>query len=274
MHASAEYRRHLTGVLVRRAAAARLRDGGGVRELSLTVNGRARARARRRSTPAVGLPPALARPARHARRLRARRLRRLHGAARRPRRALLPDARRPGRGLPRRDGRVAGRSGGPALAAAGLVPAPPRAAVRLLHARHPHERRRAAGRRRHADAARDRGAALGPPLPLHGLRVDRGCHRRGRGDRARESRRASPGLRGAPSRALALVDGERRATYARAARRGARAPPAAWPRAASRPGDRVAATLKNRFETVSCTGRRSGWAPSSSRSTGACGPTS
>ena len=40
MHASAEYRRHLTGVLVTRARRARLRDGGRVREVALTVNGR------------------------------------------------------------------------------------------------------------------------------------------------------------------------------------------------------------------------------------------
>ena len=43
-------------------------------------------------------------PLRHARRLRARRLRRLHGAARRPPGALVPDPRRPG-GRPRRSRR-------------------------------------------------------------------------------------------------------------------------------------------------------------------------
>ena len=101
-----------------------------------------------------------------------------------------------------------------------------------------------------ADAARDRGAALGPPLPLHRLRADRRCHRRGRGDRAREPRRASPGLRGAPSRGARArrrraARDLRRAARARA--RGGRRPALRW---ASRPGDRVAAALKNRLETA------------------------
>ena len=41
MHASAEYRRHLTGVLDPACCRARLRIGGHMRELSLTINGRA-----------------------------------------------------------------------------------------------------------------------------------------------------------------------------------------------------------------------------------------
>ena len=73
---------------------------------------------------------------------------------------------------------------------------------------------RAARGRRHADAARDRGAALGPPLPLHGLRVDRGCHRRGRGDRGVNLGEHLLACAERHPEALALVDGERRATYA------------------------------------------------------------
>ena len=58
--------------------------------------------ARRRAAPAaVRFPAPHARPHRHACRLRARRVRRLHGAARRRQRARLPDVRRAGRRLPR-----------------------------------------------------------------------------------------------------------------------------------------------------------------------------
>ena len=67
----------------------------------------------------------------------------------------------------------------------------------------------------------------------------------------RESRRAPPGVRRAPSR------GASRSSTASVARRtpscspSSRArPPADWPRAACGPGDRVAAALKNRFETA------------------------
>ena len=49
--------------------------------------------------------------------------------------------------------------------------------------------------------------------------------------------------------ALALVDGERRITYAELLAARARRP-AAWLRAASRAGDHVAAALKNRLETA------------------------
>ena len=64
--------------------------------VDVTVNGR---RYREAVEPRLLLSDFLrhARPHRHARRLRARRLRRLHGAARRRRRALVPAARRPGR---------------------------------------------------------------------------------------------------------------------------------------------------------------------------------
>ena len=93
-----------------------------------------RRRGGRAATAPDRLPPASPRAHRHARRLRARRLRRVH---RPPRRRLGPrllPARGPGRRLDGGDGRVA-RRGRDALAAARGVQAPPRAPVRLLHAR-------------------------------------------------------------------------------------------------------------------------------------------
>ena len=65
--------------------------------------------------------------------------------------------------------------------AAGGVPTPPRAPVRVLHAGDPHGGDRPPGAR-DADARRDRRHALRAPLPLHRLRADR---RRDRGGRAR-----------------------------------------------------------------------------------------
>ena len=57
-------------------------------------------RGRRAAPAAVGLPAPLAAPDRDPRRLRARRLRRLHGAGRRAERPLVPDVRGPGRTAP------------------------------------------------------------------------------------------------------------------------------------------------------------------------------
>ena len=75
--------------------------------------------------------------------------------------------------------------------------------------------------------------------------------------------------------ALAIV-GRRAAGDLRRAALGARARrPAAWLRVASRPGDRVAGDAQESHrDGRPVLGRRSGSAPSSSRSTGACGPTS
>ncbi len=134
-------------------------------------------RRRRRAAPAPDrLPPPPPRAHRHARRLRARRLRRLHRAARRRLGPRLLPARGPGRRLGGGDGRVARRRRD-ALAAPGRLQAPPRAPVRLLHPGHPDRRRRPA-LPRPAVARGDRRHALGPPLPLHRLRADR---RRDRG---------------------------------------------------------------------------------------------
>ena len=98
---------------------------------------RRRARGRGRAAhAAVGLHPRPG-PDRHEGRLRARRLRRLHGAARRRAGALLPDARRPGRRLRRPHDR-----GPRARPAAGVLPRAPRAPVRVLHRGHPDDARR------------------------------------------------------------------------------------------------------------------------------------
>ena len=103
--------------------------------------------------------------------------------------------------------------------------------------------------RRHADAARDRGAALGPPLPLHRLRADRGRHRRGRGERGVNLGEHLLACAERHPEALAIVDGEQRATYAELLER-ARAAAGGLAGARRRPGDRVAAALKNRIETA------------------------
>ncbi len=75
-----------------------------------------------------------ARPDRHARRLRRRRMRRLLGARGRCARQVVPDARRPGQQTRGDDGRGPG-TGGPAAPGAGGVRQELCAAVRLLHAR-------------------------------------------------------------------------------------------------------------------------------------------
>ena len=143
------------------------------------------ARRRSRPAPAVGLPPRRPRAAGDARRMRARRVRRLHRPARRRGRTLLPPAGPPGRRRTHPDrGRARGRGRRPhAPSAPGGLPAPLRPPVRLLHRRHPDGRRRAPRRapppvRCAAGPGGDPPPPLGPPLPLHGLRADRGRHRR------------------------------------------------------------------------------------------------
>ena len=87
----------------------------------------------RAAPPSLRLPPAPPRPHRDARRLRARCLRRVHGAARRRGGALVPPPRGAGRRQRGRHGRGA-RGHRAADAAAGGVPPAPRAPVRVLHA--------------------------------------------------------------------------------------------------------------------------------------------
>ena len=162
----------------------------------------------------------------------------------------LPDARRAGRGPPRRDGR--GRSPTPtgplsalqdafrrhhALQCGFCTPGILMSAAELL----------AEGGG--ADAARDRGAALGPPLPLHRLRADRGRHRRGRGYAGVNLGEHLLACAERHPDALAIVDGEQRATYAELLAR-ARAAAGGLAALGVAPGDRVAAALKNRIETA------------------------
>ena len=79
------------------------------------------------------LPARALRPDRHPPRLRARRLRRVHGPARRGGRPLLPHVRRAGRRRRGHHGRGHRRSRRHAVGGAGGVPRAPRAAVRVLH---------------------------------------------------------------------------------------------------------------------------------------------
>ena len=94
---------------------------------------------------------------RHPPRLRARHLRRLHGAGGRRAGPGLPGVRGAGRRDRGPHGGGAGRRGAAVRPAAG-VQRSARAAVRVLHARLPHARRGLPGRDRPADAALDGGA--------------------------------------------------------------------------------------------------------------------
>ena len=126
---------------------------------------------------------------RHPCRLRARRVRRLHGPRRRPARAVLPDVRGVGGRARRDDG--GGARGPRRLArpgAAGL-PRVPRPAVRLLHARLPHHDH---GLYRRAPRPEPRGRSRGDrrqPVPLHRLPEHRASVLRA----AEISRSATPG---------------------------------------------------------------------------------
>ena len=154
------------------------------RLLKLYVNGRAREDAV--ADDAAGRLPARDRgPHRHQARLRRRRMRRLHGAGRRRAAPRLPDAGRELRRTPHRDDREPRRTGRPDERAAAGLPREARHAVRLLHARHDHERRGAAAHESAADRGRDPRGARRQPVPLHRLRQD---HRVGAVRRPRRSR--------------------------------------------------------------------------------------
>ena len=98
------------------------------------VNGVPRTATRAGPPAALRLPAPRPRPHRHPRRLRARRLRRLHGAGRRPADAVVPDVRREAAGARGHHGRGiwhdARRRPEPGAAGLRRVPRPP---VRLLH---------------------------------------------------------------------------------------------------------------------------------------------
>src|SRR6478735_3743400 len=158
---------------------------------------RAPLRRRARSPAALGLPAPRPRADRHPRRLRARRLRRLHRPRRRPADALVPHVRRHGAG-PRDHHRR-----GPLLGArrarrpdrridepgpAGLRRVP-RAPVRLLHTGLPHDRHGLPRGEPLADERASTRGDLGQPLPLHRLPE----HRQERPARRRDQGRAGGG---------------------------------------------------------------------------------
>ena len=153
----ARRKKHLAGVLLRRVAL-QLAGGGRMSEhhaRRYRTHGERRdgARERRGAQDAGRFPARRARPHRQPCRLRARRVRRLHGAARRRDRARLPDARGAVRRRNGRDHRRRVRLRRDRRPAGGLRAAQ-RAAVRLLHARHAAHRRRAARRAAACRAAR------------------------------------------------------------------------------------------------------------------------
>src|SRR6185437_6978791 len=125
-------------------------------------------------------------PHRHARRLRAWRLRRLHAAHRRRDLARLPRLRRPARRFDGRNCRRAFRQRRNRRSP-GAIPRAERAAMRLLHCRHAGGVGRAAAPRRGAEPRRDPRVSLRQLLPLHRLSGD---HRRGRGGVPRPRRKA------------------------------------------------------------------------------------
>src|SRR6476661_625310 len=158
---------------------------------------RAPLRRRARSPAALGLPAPRPRADRHPRRLRARRLRRLHRPRRRPADALVPHVRRHGAG-PRDHHRR-----GPLLGArrarrpdrrvdepgpAGLRRVP-RAPVRLLHPGLPHDRHGLSRGEPLTDERASTRGDLGQPLPLHRLPE----HRQERPARRRDQGRAGGG---------------------------------------------------------------------------------
>jgi carbon-monoxide dehydrogenase medium subunit len=124
---------------------------------------------RPRPPPVVGLPAPRPRPHRHPRRLRARRVRGVHGARRRAADARVPDVRRQ-RATPRGDDdrghRQRPREPQPGAAGLHRVPRP---AVRVLHPRVRHDDHGLPrGQPRPHPRAGPRGD-LGQPVPLHGV---------------------------------------------------------------------------------------------------------
>ncbi len=118
-------------------------------------------------------------PDRHPSRLRARHLRHVHGAGRRPGGPVLPAVRLSARRRRGADRGGPGPAGGAAPAAAGVRP-PPRAAVRLLHARVPAQRLRPTPPPARGEAGRARRGAVRRPVPLHRLPEHPQRRRRGR----------------------------------------------------------------------------------------------
>ena len=136
VHASAEYRKHVGAHLVERALDRALGARAWLSTPStFTVNGESHSGSRRGAQDARRLPPRGLRAHRHAPRVRARRVRRVHGPRRRRGRALVPDVRGAGRRRRHHDHRGHRSRRRFARPGAGGVPPGPRAAVRVLHAR-------------------------------------------------------------------------------------------------------------------------------------------
>src|SRR6185295_4498438 len=186
---------------------------------------------------------------RDARRLRARRVRRVHRSPRRRSGPVLPPARRAGRRRSDRDGRRArGERRPPSVA--GVLSKASRVAVRLLHVRHPDGRGRSAREpRRDADAGRDRRHGLRASLPLHWVRADRRRDRGSGGELVNLARSLDYAAERHPERE-AVVDGGVRLDYAELRGRAARLAGALVELGLER-GERLAAVLRNRHETVS-----------------------
>src|SRR5262249_17107170 len=134
---------------------------------------------RRGAAVARALPARRPRPHGHPRRLRHRQLRRVHGPLQRRACEELHAARDPDRRCVDRDGRepCVGRR---ADRTAAVVLRPPRASVRLLHARDADERDGAVAREPGPERGRDPQGDPGQYLPLHGLREHRRSREGGR----------------------------------------------------------------------------------------------
>src|SRR6478609_10556828 len=148
---------------------------------------------------AIGLPAPRPGPHRYARRLRARRLRRVHRARRRQADAVVPDVRRHGPGPRdhhRRGHRQRPRGDEPGAAGVRRVP---RAAVRFLHTGVHHDDHRLPRREPRPHPRGGPGGHLGKPVPLHGVPEHRQGRRSCRRDPprgTRAARRPGAGLRG------------------------------------------------------------------------------
>src|SRR5436190_8310052 len=203
---------------------------------------------RRRAPPApVGLPAAHARTDGHARRLRARSVRRMHDPPRWRCCPFLPPTGGAGRGLHDRDRGGARRKRGAAPAAGGFSRAS-RPAVRVLHLGDPDGGGEPARAERDSHTGRDRRHALGTPLPMHGLRADRRRDRTGGGRLVNLALSLAYAAERHPEHE-ALVDGDVRLTYAALRERAARLARGLESLGLAR-GDRLAAVLTNRHETV------------------------
>src|SRR4051794_16723587 len=156
-------------------------------------------RARGRGAPAARRLPARGpRPRRHARRVRARRLRHLHGPHERRVEPLVHHVRRAGLRPRDHDRRGAHRQRRDAPAAGGVL-GEAGAAVRLLHARDAAARERDPRREPRPEPRGGQGGDLLEPVPLHRLRLHRRLRPRGGAAHARRQRpRAAAARRPAP----------------------------------------------------------------------------